>query len=62
MKGAALNSPVLTSMQFFTLVTFNCVAALSKLSTKNPDLNLFSPLESPMNRLEVSDSSNDSDV
>ena len=51
--GDGLNSDFSKSRLFFTSVTLNCVVADVKLSTKNPDLNLFNPFASGINKFSV---------
>ena len=60
--GAGLSSELITSILFFTIVTFFCAEVVEKSSTKNPDLNLLSPFTSLTNRFDVSDSKSDSEV
>ena len=60
--GAGLNSELITSILFFTIVTFFWAEVVEKSSTKKPDLNLLRPFTSLTNKFEVSDSSSDKDV
>ena len=49
-------------MLFFISILFSWESIVVKLSTKNPDLNLFNPLESETKRFAVFVSRRDSDV